>query len=306
MKKLTSLLLALVMLFTALTLSGCGEDKINPLELEGYSELSTDDIKIVKNYHKSFKDNFVQLLPPEQTTFEEKIDSIKEGKNTFYEVNIKECYYICGYINPIVESVLYFTVGIDSDNIEWYAINNPDSIVNEINGMERVATYLVYNGAIETDVFNNTPIGSNCKFSILLNGDELFTELTAKLRNNDRLLVFDKLDLSSQDGAILYYQSDIYNSYPIHVNNESTKLLLLQHSITYSYQEDKTECISTQLGMYYEKMLPLLVFDDKLNEKIYVDDLGNRIYSGIPQSEERFITVINVGISISDVAEIVK
>ena len=72
MKKLTSLLLALVMLFTALALSGCGEDKINPLELEGYSELSTDDIKIVKNYHKSFKDNFVQLLPPEQTTFEEK------------------------------------------------------------------------------------------------------------------------------------------------------------------------------------------------------------------------------------------
>ena len=53
-------------------------------------------------------------------------------------------------------------------------------------------------------------------------------------------------------------------------------------------------------------MLPHLVFDDKLNEKIYVDELGNRIYSGIPQSEERFITVINVGISISDVAEIVK
>lgn len=306
MKKLTSLLLALVMLFAALTLSGCGEDKVNPLELEGYSELSTDDMKIVKNYHKSFKDNFVQLLPPEQTTFEEKIDSIKEGKNTFYEVNINECYYVCGYINPFAEALLYFTTGMDFNNIEWYVVSSAESIANEINGMERVATYLVYNGTIEADVLNNTQKDLNCKFSILLNGDELFTELTAKLRNNDRLLVFDKLDISSQDGAILYYHSDIYNSYPIHVNNESTKLLLLQHSITYSYREDKTEFIRTQLGKYYEDISPLLVFDDEFNEKIYVDESGNRIYSGIPQSEERFITVINVGISISDVAEIVK
>ena len=132
MKKLTSILLIMTIILSCFALVGC--DNIDPLSLEGYSELSSEDLKIIANYCSSFEqDVFADCFPNLPYTFETKINLINEKDYTFYETSVGDSYYICGYIDSFFETLLYFTVGIKSNNLKWYRVESVEQIKEEIN-----------------------------------------------------------------------------------------------------------------------------------------------------------------------------
>ena len=289
-KKITSILLILTIILSCFALVGC--NVIDSLSLEGYSELSSEDLKIIANYCSSFEqDKFADYFPNLPYTFETKINLINEKDYTFYETSVGNSYYICGYIDSFFETLLYFTVGIKSNNLKWYRVESVEQIKEKINGLQLYAKYLVYNGTIKKDIVNNIDINQKCKFSFLLSENNRYTESISKLEKNELLYTFDK-KITLDDETILFNSFDVGNSYPVYIIDEQNKYMVMHHYSTFNY-DDYYETLSYQLGEYYEVLLPYFVYSDDINETVHM-------------YENRYETKINVGISIDAILDLIN
>ena len=299
MRKILSAFLILTM-----TLSFCACNTVDPLELEGYSELDNDDLRIVASYRNSINDIFVEPLPKQTYSLEEQINMINNKDYTFYETEIDSKYYICGYINHILGPALYLFGGVESDDVQWYRVSSKEQIKDNIKGMGLTAIYLVYDATIKKDVINATETNKGSKISFLLDNKDYIDDQILKIDADNKILMFKENDIADTDKTVLLYSSDIRNSHRIHTDGEGNKLVVLHHSSSFSYRHDY-EPISIQLGKYYEQFLPCFIFSDELNEKRYIDESGNYIDGYQDIDESRYEIRINVGISMDDFVDLI-
>ena len=298
MKKIISLTMAILFALLSCALL-CSCDIINPLELEGYSGLDDDDLRIVASYRNSINDIFVEPLPKQTYSLEEQINMINNKDYTFYETEIDSKYYICGYINYILGSALYLFGGVKSDDVQWYRVSSKEQIKDNIKGMGLTAIYLVYDATIKKDVINATETNKGSKISFLLDNKEYIDDQILKIDADNKILMFKENDIADTDKTVLLYSSDIRNSHRIHTDGDENKLVVLHHSSSFGYR-DGYEIVSVQLGEYYDQFLPYFIFSDDLNEKFYLDEVNNYIYGNQSIDESRYEIRTNVGININD------
>ena len=293
-----------VLLILTMALSFCGCNAVHPLELEGYSQVNEDDLRIVESYRSSIGDAFVGYFPKAAYSLEEQINMINNNDHTFYETEIEDKYYICGYINSISEFALYLFGEVKSDDIQWYRVNSKEQIKDKINGMELTAIYLVYDATIKNDVINATAINKAAKIYFNLDNKSYIDDQILKTEADNTILMFNENGIADTDKTVLLDSSDIRNSHRIHADGEGNKLVVLHHSSSFSYR-DGYEAISIQLGEYYEQLLPCFVFSDELNEKRYIDESGNYIDGNQDIDEGRYEIRTNVGINMDDFVDLI-
>lgn len=279
MKKLTSIILALTMLLSCALLYGCAA--VDPLELEGYSELSLDDKRIVEAYQRSFTYDMAEVYPRWPYAFDKKAGMIEKGEYTFYKTSIGEHYYICGYVAPALKFVLYFSIGVRSENLKWYVVDNEDMIRDEINGMKLSAKYLVYDGVIESDINHKIAVNKKCKFSFAIHDKNRIDEQLTRLNMYDYLLTFDKVDIAAEDGAAMYTGFDVENSYPIYADGNGNELMLIRHTVSHSHSDEKHEVIEDQCGEYYGTLSQYMIFDEKFSERLCIGECGCTIITNV-------------------------
>lgn len=299
MKKIICVLLILTM---ALSFFGCND--VDPLELDGYSQVNEDDLRIVESYRSSINDAFVEYFPEATYSLEEQINMINNNDYTFYETEIEDKYYICGYINSISEFVLYLLGEVKSNDIQWYRVDSKEQIKDKINGMVLTAIYLVYDATIKNDVINATATNKDAKIYFLLDNKNYIDDQILKIEADNTILMFNENGIADADKTVLLDSSDIRNSHRIHTHGEGNKLVVLHHSSSFSYRHDY-EAISMQLGEYYEQFLPCFIFSDELNEKRYIDESGNYIDGCEKIDESRYEIRTNVGINMDNFIDLI-
>ena len=304
MKKIISLMMAILFVLLSCALL-CSCDKINPLELEGYSKIDEDDFEIIAGYYTSISNFGSEYSPIPSRTLKEQIDLVKEKDYTFYEISIENPYYICGYINPIAKTLLFFTSGIKFDNVEWYKVENKDQIKDEINGTRLLATYLVYNANVEKDIVNNIELSKKSKFHFWLEDKNYVDDAILKLNANEHILTFGKEKIINDNKTIFFESHDANDSYPICVDESQNSFVLLRSSISFVNGNSSGNMLPLIFGDYYEAFSPYLIYNDIWNEKRYLDENGNYILNSSQIDGTRYETVINVGININDFVDLI-
>ena len=262
MKKPISLILLICILLSCVSLCAC--NFVNPLNLEGYSEISEEDKPITKTVASRHDYSLTQYDKTLGDTFVDKIRKVQSSSYGFYKVSIdtNSCYYICGYGNTVLSQFMYMTFGDNAAIYEWYRVNSLENIQTTINNKELIHVFVVYDAVIERNILNGNEYNYKTKYYNKQN----INKLEANTLSNDTYILYLKEYLLKERSLPYINSLDLNNGYNMYVDENGVEYLSFLHeycsedgSITKNYSKDL-------FLQYYDILSIHFVIIDELDE----------------------------------------
>lgn len=195
MKKITSLLISIILICSLFAFVGCDRGNAfsgtttthkriapseRPAELDTLSLNYTDDfnkydIEFAKGMYERVSAN--KRLPitygyDSYMSFSSHMNILSKETDTFYKVNVDlegEPYFISVYGSE--SSIFLLPLYGDAENVQWHKCYKYDNIPESIDGLTLIGSYAVYDCVVEKDVLNGTVFDLACKYYLpLVNG----------------------------------------------------------------------------------------------------------------------------------------
>lgn len=252
MKKIISLTMAI--LFTLLCFALlCSCDKINPIELEGYSKIDEDDLYLIKliTVNPNLMSNNTDKLSDCQTLLDA-ISTINSGYGSFYLTEVLKTNYflLCGYENYCHPGWIYgiFRDAFSAEIYDWYKVDNLENIKSEINNASLQYVYIVFECVVKKDIISNTDVDYHRRYYLSLDVNSINTYDIDDMVEDEIIILDDKnMDTSTsfQNRNMYYTKNDLGYDYWFLTTDDE------KHYITIK---------DTQYGILDREMIPLYTY----------------------------------------------
>lgn len=279
MRKIISYLLVFSLIFSLSMLVGC--QVTDPLDLDGYSNISEADKAIIQTVGGKYDyslTNYDTVIPP---NFVQKISSIKSSMHSLYKLSIDtdSVYYICGYGNSTVSTLMYMTFGEWHWLYDWYRVDSLENIEQTINGKELLYVFSVCDAIIERDIVDGTNYNYATKYYSRQDVEEL-REIVPL--GETFLLYLRKHVMNNPTDTYIVSSSHISDGYSMYVDENGVEYLSFLHEKQIGNDGNPKNYSRDLFLDYYDILSPHFNLIDELrSEYIYNGNNIVRTYAGI-------------------------
>ena len=279
MKKIISLMMAILFVLLSCALL-CSCDKINPLELEGYSQISEEDKPIIQCVTSRYDYRLVEYDKVPAPTFIDKIKDVQtEGLSSFYKASIDNDsrYYICGYGSTELSSFMYMTIGDGAWVYEWYRVDGFENIQKNINNKELVHLFVVYDAVVEKDLIDGTSY--NLKTKYYSKRSDMDREFVIQ---GDTFIIYRRKYLINEKNYPYLTGSDLNDGYRMYIDDNGVEYLAFLYEQCREKDGLTQNCSERLFLDYYDVLSPYFVLIDEFETiSYYNEDRIINKYAGI-------------------------
>ena len=243
MKKLTSIILILVILSSCIVFSGCGW--INRKEYVFFThgdDFTDKDIAFVRSLHGKKNQNVMDIP---SLSFDS-ILAACEGMLSFYlmELDVENPYFICAYSSPNQINLINLN-GFNVSAYSWYKFNNAEEIADTVNGKELKISYRLIDCKVK-DISYGKDFDESFVFYSKTRSDTLqyYTKYMLLFMGDHQLLaksVFNTIDGNLPYQRLFQIYEDKYGSKYLPILDEQT-----------IDEKTYTDIAREELGIYYD------------------------------------------------------
>lgn len=261
MKKLLLCFLNIILLICAV---GCNQNVVdNECIEEGLKEII-------------FAQSLEKYVYPAPTDYDSIKNEILNDRLSLYlfEPNLDNVSYVCGYSNEY-----NYTMNYDVEDIVWKKYTYEEDILNKYRGLENVFTYVLIDGTITYDLYNDVEL--NYPVCYIRNMYE-WKKDNPFLKNIDTYFLVTKSVPFIEE----YTKSAGFNKYPLVINyydlndikpiiEENGKKYLKLPIKTEYYENDELKVNFHSLDFMYSDLQELMI---DMNNEYEIDDEGYKRY----------------------------
>lgn len=243
----------------------------------GCNQIVVDDECIEEGLKEIiFAQSLEKYVFPAPTDYDSIKDKILNDRLSLYlfEPNLDSVSYVCGYSNEYNYTMYY-----DVEDIVWKKYTYEEDILNKYRGLENVFTYVLIDGTITYDLYNDVEL--NYPVCYIRNIYEWKKENPFPKNIDTYFLITDSVPFIEE-----YTKSAGFNKYPLIINyynlsdikpiieENGEKYLKLPIKTEY-YENDELKVNFHSLNFMYSDLKELMI---DMNNEYEIDDEGYKRY----------------------------